>query len=516
MPINSLDTSSISPFTASCAGGLILNKDVFTMQPGEAMQLANFEPDIAGGYRRLNGTTKYNSTIVTQVSASSERVQLSAIFNDVIIAARGGTVYSGSTSGSWTSRATSKGTTYTYDFDKFNYDGNNKIIIATGEAAAFTLNTSYTEDIINATGGGTAPTNPKYVKSFANHMFYGGMSNSTHSVTFSGPFTEDDFDTGGGEVKVGDVVTGLKVFRDTLFIFCKTKIYKITGTSSSNFALAEVAKDVGTIAHHSIQELGGDLIFLAADGLRTVAGTARIGDVELGTVSKQVQDRINDITYDNVTATVIGKKSQYRLFYPTTNGAESSSKGLIAVIKTNTNTGQMGYEYADIKGLKVSCCDTDLVSNVETTINGGYDGYIYKQDSGNVWTRATTTANLDSTFRSPDITMGDPGIRKSMQRVNLNWKPEGEVSANMYIQYNYNDKDTPQPSLVSLTTSGGGAFYGGAVFGTAAFGQGDLPITRKTIEGSGFAVALKLTDTSSNIPWALKGFEFEFTPGGRR
>ena len=332
------------PMVVSCAGGLTLNKDVFAMHPGEALQLSNFEPSVEGGYRRLNGTTKYNSTIVPEVSASSERVLMSAIFNDIIIAGRGGTVYSGTTSGSWTSRATSKGTSYTYDFDKFNYDGTSKIIIATGAAAAFTLNTSYTEDIINATGGGTAPTEPKYVKSFNNHMFYAGMSNATHSIIFSGPFTEDDFDTGAGSIKVGDIVTGLKVFRNELFVFCQRRIYKITGTSSSNFALVEVAKNVGTIAHHSIQELGGDIIFLADDGIRTIAGTARIGDVELGTVSKQVQDRISDITYTNVTSLVIRDKSQYRLFYPT-DGAESSSKGLLACIKINPNTNQLGYEY---------------------------------------------------------------------------------------------------------------------------------------------------------------------------
>ena len=504
------------PMVVSCAGGLTLNKDVFAMHPGEALQLSNFEPSVEGGYRRLNGTTKYNSTIVTEVAASSERVLLSAIFNDIIIAGRGGTVYSGTTSGSWTSRATSKGTTYTYDFDKFNYDGTSKIIIATGASAAFTLNTSYTEDIINATGGGTAPTEPKYVKSFNNHMFYAGMSNATHSIIFSGPFTEDDFDTGAGSIKVGDIVTGLKVFRNELFVFCQRRIYKITGTSSSNFALAEVAKNVGTIAHHSIQELGGDIIFLAADGIRTIAGTARIGDVELGTVSKQVQDRINDITYDNVTSLIIRGKSQYRLFYPVSAGLEGSQKGLIAVIKQNPNTQQLGFEYADIKGLKVSCCDSDYISNIETIVHGGYDGYIYKQDSGNVWTRASTTSNIDSTYRSPDLTMGDPGVRKNMQRVNLNWKPEGAVSANMYIKYNYDDIETPQPDLVTLSTSGSGAIFGTGSYGTAAYGQGDLPITRQTIEGSGFAVALKLTDTSSNIPWAIKGFEFEFTPGGRR
>ena len=510
------DTSYQKPFPASCAGGLVLNKDVFNMHPGEALQLANFEPDIAGGYRRLNGTEKYNSTIVPQVADADERVLMSVIFNGIIVAARGGTVYTGTTSGSWTSRATSKGTSYTYDFDKYNYDGTDRIIIATGASAAFSLNTSYAEDIINATGGGTAPTNPKFVKSFANHMFYGGMSNSTHSVIFSGPFTEDDFNTGAGEIKVGDVVTGLKVFRNELYVFCQRRIYKIAGTSSSDFALAEVAKNVGTIAHHSIQELGGDIIFLAADGMRTIAGTTRIGDVELGTVSKQIQERISDITYDNVTSLVIRDKSQYRLFYPVTAGLESSQKGLIAVIKVNPNTQQMGYEYADLKGLKVSCCDSDYISNVETVVSGGYDGYIYKQESGNVWTRAGDTDNLNAIYRSPDITMGDPGVRKNMQRVNLNWKPEGAVSANLYLKYNYDDIETPQPDVFSITSSGSGANYGDGIYGTSAWGQGDLPITRTPVEGSGFAVAVQLTDTSSNIPWSLKGFELEFTPGGRR
>ena len=49
--------------------------------------------------------------------------------------------------------------------------------------------------------------------------------------------------------------------------------------------------------------------------------------------------------------------------------------------------------------------------------------------------------------------------------------------------------------------------------GTAAEGG---PITRESIEGSGFAVALKITDTSTNAPFAIKGFQLEFTPGGRR
>jgi len=510
------DTSLLKNFNATCGGGLVLNKDVYDMQPGEALQLINFEPSTEGGYRRINGTAKYNSTIVPQVLAASERVQMSAIFNGKIIAARGGTVSYGDTTGSWTSLATSQGTTYTYDFDKFNFDGTSKIIVATGEAAAFTINTSFTVDVINATGGGTAPTNPKFVKSFANHVFYGGMSDATHSIIFSGPFTEDDFDTGAGEIKVGDIITGLKVFRDELFIFCQRKIYKLTGTSSSNFALAEVAKNVGTIAHNSIQELAGDLIFLSADGLRTIAGTERIGDVELGTISKQIQQRIDDITLDNITSLVIRNKSQYRLFYPITTGSETSAKGIIGVIKTNPNTGQLGYEYADMEGIKVSSTDSDFIVNTETIINGGYDGYVYLQESGNEFTRSGTTAAIQSRYRSPDLTMGDPGIRKNMQRVIINYTNEGAVDANLQVRYDFDASTTPQPPAVPITTGNVPAIYATGIYNTSVYGQSGIPLVRQHVIGSGFAVALKVTDDSTNPPISLKGFELEFVPGGRR
>jgi len=514
------NTSAISPTVVSCFGGLILNKDVFSMKPGEALSLQNFEPDIAGGYKKISGTAKYNSTIVPQVSISTERLMMVSIFNDIIIAARGGTVYSGTTSGAWTSRATSKGTTYTYDFDKFNFDGNDKIIIATGSASAFTLNTSYSEDIINATGGGTAPTNPKFVKSFANHMFYAGMSNATSTLTFSGPYTEDDFDTGGGSIIIGDVITGMKVFRDTLFVFCEDSIFKITGTSSSDFAKAEVAKDVGTLSHHSIQELGGDLLFLSKDGFRTIAGTERIGDVELGTVSKQIQKRITDIGYDNVIAIVIGDKSQYRLFYPPTSTVETSCKGIIAVLKANPETGNLGFEYSDVKGIKPACCDSDIISNIETTIYGGYDGYVYNMESGNVFTYASTTANISAFYRSPDLALGDPGIRKSMQRVLLNYDANDSIDTSnqtFQLRYNFEDTNTPQPSSYPLREGGGQNFYGSGSYGTAIYAaESGIPLARHSVEGSGFVVALKLNDKSSKSPISLKGYELEYVNGGRR
>ena len=513
------DNSQITPAVVTCNGGLILNKDIFDMEPGEALQLQNFEPDISGGYKKMLGTTAYNSAIVPQVSASSEIVDMVAIFNDVVLAARGGTVFSASTTGSWTSRATSKGTTYRYDFERFNYNGTEKIMIATGTTNAFTLDTSYTEDVINATGGGTAPTAPQFVASFHNHMFYAGMSNAISSVIFSGPFTEDDFDTGGGTIKVDTTVVGLKVFREALFIFGTDRIYKITGSSSSDFAVVPVTRKIGCLSGASIQEIGGDLIYLAPDGLRTIAGTERIGDVELGTVSKQIQDRISDIGTTHISSTIIRGKSQYRLFYPTAGISETNAKGIISVLKQSPEGG-LAFEYADIKGFKPTCCDSFFISATETTISGGFDGYVYKQESGGSWTRAGSTYTISAFYRSPDMTLGDVGIRKTMQRVLVNYEVNEAIdTTNQFfkLRYNFDDTETPQPDAYTLASSAASAaFYGSSLYGTAIYSASGFPLDRQSVEGSGFVVAFKMEDTSTKKAISLKGFELEFIPGGRR
>ena len=126
------NTSQLTPTVVSCFGGLVLNKDIFSMRPGEALQLQNFEPDIAGGYKKMLGTTTYNSNIVPQVSSSSERVVMSAVFNDLVLAARGGSIHRASSgSGSWTSVKTGLGTpSSNYTFQKFNFTGTDNIAVS--------------------------------------------------------------------------------------------------------------------------------------------------------------------------------------------------------------------------------------------------------------------------------------------------------------------------------------------------------------------------------------------------
>ena len=190
------------------------------------------------------------------------------------------------------------------------------MIMVDGANLASVFNNTTVTDV-SASG---RPANPKFVEIFRSHAFYAGMSASPQELIFSVPFDEDNFSAsdGAGSIKVDGVIVGIKVFRENLFVFCEDSIFKITGSSLSDFAVVPVTRKIGCVDGFSIQEISGDIVYLAPDGLRTIAGTERIGDVELGTISKQIQPRLDNVTTDRISSLVIRSKSQYRLFFPGT------------------------------------------------------------------------------------------------------------------------------------------------------------------------------------------------------
>ena len=571
------DQSQTSPFSFSCQGGLVLNQPTFNMQPGQALELLNFEPDIDGGYRRISGFRKYLNHIVPQTSASTEKVLMVAQFANKIVAARGtkifssastelataiasdtgmtgsGTITVDSTTGfsssgtlqlnseiftytgvtsttftgvtraassttaaahavndvvseSWTEKDTGRTSAGKYNFERFNFDGNDKLIVVDGSNDPTVFNTSISATDVTA----SSVEGAKYVTAFKSHMFYAGMSSTPQEVVFSQPNDEDAFNSGSGagSVKVDDTIVGLKAFRGDLFIFCENRIFKMTGSSSSDFAITPVTRDIGCINGDTIQEFAGDLIFLGPDGLRTVAGTARIGDVEIGTISRAVQPEIDDNIKDSdvFESIVIPDKTQYRLFFSSSTGAESATKGLICVLK-----GQ-NFEFSKLKGIRPSCTDTFVVTGDVRSLHGGFDGYIYRQEKSNDFNGTA----IDGKYRSPDLTFGDPGVRKHMQRVILNYAPEASISADLFLRYDYESGDAPRPAAYPFDSSKVVAVYGTAVYGTPTYGGATQPLVRQSVEGSGFAVALRVNDDGTTAPYSLKGFGLEYQVGARR
>jgi len=571
------DSSRATPAAFNCEGGLVLNKSTFLMKAGEALELENFEPDISGGYRRINGFAKHITPIVPQTSVTSEKVSMVAFFADKVMAARGEKIFTSaqtetfvkisaqismsgsgtitvddtsgfSTSGTlyindeiftytgktattftgvtratssttaaehlansnvsedWTAIDTGRTSADKYALERFNFDGNDKIILVDRVNAPVVFNTSFAATDVSESSVAGA----KHVVAYKGHMFYSGMSSTPQEIVFSQPFDEDAFSSGSGagSIKVDDIITGLKTFRDTMYIFCENRIFSLTGTSSANFAVTPVTRDIGCINGDSIQEFAGDLIFLGPDGLRTVAGTARIGDVELGTISTNVQSIFdaNIIDSELFDSIVIPDKTQYRIFFCKDGTSQGSTQGIICVKKGN------GFEFSKIRGIKPASTDTFIKAGNVKVLHGSFDGYVYTQEKGNTFDGTA----IFGKYRSPDLTFDDTGIRKHMQRVIVNYKPEAGIDADLFVKYDYEESEASRPAAYPLDSTDVVAIYGTSKYGEPTYGGVSQPLVRQAVEGSGFAVALRVNDGGETSPYSLKGFQLEYQTGARR
>lgn len=412
----------------------------------------------------------------------------------------------------WTvidSRNVTFGVSKKMDWVEFNFNGTQKILYADGVNDASTYDGTTVVDI---TGSG-APNDPTYVAVFANHAFYAGQQGGTNQeIIFSAPFDETDFASGNGagSFLVPNPIVGMKLFREELYIFCTESIHKLTGTSASNFQLVDVSERIGCVSNWTIQELAGDIVFLATDGIRTIRGTERIGDVELGTISKPVQDLFEDIApYDYFESVIVPQKTQYRLFFSRAGESDVSTEGIIMSLTED------GYKFTTMKGVRPTATDAfygnDLVDDI--VLYGAFDNYIYQMERpSNKW----GNGELRGVLRTTDIVVSDAGLRKPLDVVHIDFEAEGALNTSLHVRYDYEKANVVQPAKYSLTTTGLVSRYGTAIYGEDTYGGNVEIVTRQPIEGGGFAVALAIRDDGECDPYTIKGFQIEARQGARR
>jgi hypothetical protein len=331
----------------------------------------------------------------------------------------------------------------------------------------------------------------------------------------SAPFNANDFTPANGAAvfTIPDTGVKLKSFRDQLYIFCEKSIYKLVGDSTSNIALIDVADDIGCVSGHTVQEIGGDLVFLAPDGLRTVSGTAKIDDVDISTLSKHIQERIKGLneTAFSFSSLLVRNKSQYRMWYVVPAVAEGQAKGIIGVIKQGE--GGFYWEFSDTLGIKPSAAVSGYLSGVENVLHAGWDnGIVYKQEEANSF----AGSNIASIFRSPDIIMQDSGLRKRIKRITFNIKYEGTMTPTLELEYDFGRSSVPQPAAYTMSSPSYISVYGGGVYGVSVYTLDPTALDRVWVIGSGFSIAIKIKDTSTNASFTILGFQIEYVEGGRK
>jgi hypothetical protein len=306
-------------FPIEFKGGLISNLSALQQGAnavGSATLLQNFEVNKQGGYTKINGYEKFSDTTVP---GSGVVLGLKVISSGRIVAARKNasnlTQYYYGTGTSWTSMATSVAANGgKARHTSFNLDGTDKVIFVDGTNFPVVYNTSGNTATFMTSSNSSDILGTDHVAFFKNTAFYAKDNN----IFFTAPSTVDDFSAanGAGSINVGQQITGLTVFRDQLIIFTTNTIKRLTGNTSADFQVSPITDRMGCVNADTIQEVGGDIMYLAPDGIRLLSATDRIGDFGLDVASDKIAKDANSFlnNYNSFCSVLFREKAQYRIF----------------------------------------------------------------------------------------------------------------------------------------------------------------------------------------------------------
>ncbi len=393
-------------------------------------------------------------------------------------------------------------------FAKYNYDGTQKIALVDGANAPATYDTSV------FTALNDAPADVKgaaFISNFKNALFFGKGT----ILNFTAPYTDSDFSVanGAGSINVGSPITGLEVFRDQLIIFTEVSIQRLVGNTIADFTLQPVTNDIGCIESDTIQEVGGDIMFLAPDGLRLLSATDRIGDFGLGVVSKAIQDDLVTLisANTNFASCVIREKSQYRLLGYNNNITQENAQGIIAT--QFAEQGGTNMQYAETRGIRAYVADSNYHQNAEVVVFANNDGYLYQMESGSDFDGTPITI----TFATPFIPIEDPRVRKTFYKIFLYTDPQGSVAFDLSLKLDFDESGIIQPAPINIqNVQGTVGFFGTGTFGVTSYGAKLLKLFESQVVGSGFAVSFLFDSATEAPPFSLDALTVEYATNARR
>jgi hypothetical protein len=501
-------------------GGIDLSTESLTlgtMGTGFAVELLNYESSLEGGYEKIKGYSKYDSNIVPGVASSpilGAFVALDGVFGARKNAGSTGVDIYYSTGSGWGSAINSTGVldvtttkvrAATYSFTE------EVIVFLTGKDPALRYDGS-SDVLVNGAG---APTAPKYGVGFKNRLVLGPASNDS-SIALSSPYDDTDFTPSNGaiEINVGDKLKGLATFRDTLYIFCENSIHKLVGNTSADFQVVPVTKQIGCQSHDTIQEIGGDLLFLGPDGFRSIAATERIGDISISLMSRLIQpfvrDNILSLSEDKYVSFPIRKKSQYRCLVNTAATASTDTVGVIGKLEV---TDTVNYAWSTTQGIHAYSGHSAYINDDELIIIGSPStGYIYRMESGSDF----DGANIPYAYESPAFTFEDATLRKVLYKLDMYTQITGNVDLSLNIVYNYNNTDTHQPPVITLAGAGNFSTYGSAVYDTSVYSGVAKPVLKCNLVGSGFVASVRVSGNDRSPSHRLDSYIIQFAKHGRR
>lgn len=339
-----------------------------------------------------------------------------------------------------------------------------------------------------------------------------------------------------GVVDVGDDVVACASFREKLYIFCRDSIFVLDNIDGAP-RVDPVTRNVGCFHANTIQEIGGDLVFLATDGVRSLGATSRIGDIETAILSKKITpltDEIIRIANDGgyINSIVLKRRNQYRIYATDPLVDDEDQLGIIGTF----SHGESGatFNWSEVRGFNVRAIAeadpdditspswTDPYLSYETSVvfHSDTHGFFFRHDSGDQMYRRNVliptfpdieATNVVAKYQSHEINFGSSEVRKTMHAASIGVRPEDDpVNLTLSIQYDNGSPHVHNPPDFTVDTVYKPMIIGEFLVGESVLGASDIPFPRTLIEGGGYSCRFKIESDDANGPYSIDSITVEY------
>ena len=522
-------------------GGVNLAGSVLELEPGECVQLFNYEVNSLGrnqrilGYERFDGQPAPSATISsdlvgypfaddeTEVAAilaekASRRADIQAVpgegqirgvvsYNGVVYAFRdnvGATeckMYKSSASG-WvlvTTPTLSPGGQY--EFVQANFTGSaasNNLYGVDGVNKLFSFDgTTFTQITGRITPD--APIHLEVLPSQVLLLAYRGGSFLFCAV--GDPTTFDPVDN-GGEIAVSDEITGMSVqANNSCAIFCRNRTYVLYGKSYVDFDLQTLSRNTGAMPG-SIQTIS-DAIYLDDRGLARLDRVQQFGNFDMATVSQKIEPLLRRYITRVTASFVIKEKNQYRLCF-------DDGTGIIATMYGQEVSGFSSFDFGRVVRCAYSGEDS---TGKEVVYFGSDDGFIYQAEKGSSFDGEELSfvcRPAFANFRSPDS-------KKRWKKLILEVDTAGTCTLNVTPDFNYSDPDVPFEGSTEIVVMGGGGYWDEAIWDESRWSAASTFTADIYIHGVSRNISVVVSgSTTEDPPHILNSYLVHYSPRGRR
>jgi len=255
----------------------------------------------------------------------------------------------------------------------------------------------------------------------------------------------------------GQEITGLKVFKDALYVFLRDSIYKAEPTTTPNvFTITQVTNSVGCVSHRSICQVEEDLYFASDDGIYALGEVQNYVSVRTTNKSAKIQQVFNNLTAAKKKL-LVGEyyNFKYHLFYS---------------LNSDNNDSCVAYDiryggWVDWRNMPANDATVYEDSTGDKQLYFGHptNSEVYKMYTGN----NDNGFDITSTWYSKSFDEGIPDITKIYFDHTFTF---GSLNGTANIAVIFNDNEITGSGDASQTSPQGG--FGRDAFGSISFGGG--------------------------------------------